>query len=195
MNFRKLGWIKRGSQKKSVFSVLKYPMSSSEIFKMAKKTNPKITFSDVTNIIREAERREIISCLTSDRWTGRVYYYSEYGRTLVRNAYEMEARKPNKDIDWDEYAKVIAGKNRRHVLNMFDSMKLQHVEGMTVSQIRRKLNVYYPISLNQTLSAVQSLIDTGLVSLKGFTKKRNAKLYGITPEGSRISEYLLTLSQ
>ena len=195
MNFRELGWIKRGKQKKSVFSAMKYPMLSSEIFKMAKKTNPKITFSDVTNIIRQAERREIVDCLTPDRRTGRVYFYSEYGRTIVRNAYEMEIRKPDKDIDWDEYAEVIAGKTRKHVLNVIESMKVQHAEGMTVAQIRRKLNAYYPISLNQTLSAVQSLVDTGLVRLKGFTKKRNAKLYGITPEGSRISGYLLSLSQ
>ena len=195
MKFRELGWIKRGKQKKSVYSSIKYPMSPAEIYKMAKRTNPKITFGDVTNIIREAEKIEILVCLTPNRRTGRIYFYNEYGRNLVNNAYEIGVRKPNKDIVWNEYAEVIAGRTRRHVLNMVDSMKMQFPEGMTISQIRRKVNPYYPISLNQTLSAVQSLVETGFIRLKGFTKKRNAKLYGITPEGSRTSDYLLRLSQ
>ena len=190
-----LMWIKRGKQKQSVFRVMIRPASPSELLRDSRRINPKITFGDVSNIIREAERKGIMECLTPDRLTGRIYFLTASGRSLVSYAYGLKIRKEKKDIDWNKYAVVIAGKVRKHILSVLEGPGAHHKAGMNLIQIRRKVNIIIPIHMNQTLASLRLLVRSGLVRLKSHSKKKGEKLYELTEEGKQISGYIRENSQ
>lgn len=190
-----LNWMKRGKQKQAIFQSIRYPMSPSEILKTAKKINPKITFGDVSNIIRQAERKGIIYCLTPIRLTGRIYFLTQEGRKEVNKAYDLKIKKEGTGIDWHRYADIAAGRTRRDILHALYGVRIQNGPSLTLAQIRRKVNKIYPITLNQTLDSMHSLMKNGTARISGYTKKRNSKQYELTDQGMRMAEYLEGFSQ
>ena len=133
-------WIKRGRQKQAIFRVIQNPMTPAEILGRSREINSKITFGDVTNIVRMGEKKGIVICLTPERLTGRIYFLTKYGRSLVNDTYGLKIRRERAGIDWGKYADIAAGKTRRHVLLALDHAGIQHKTGLTLAQIRRRVN-------------------------------------------------------
>ena len=167
------------------------PMMPSQLLREAKKLNRKISFGDLSNIIRECMERGIVECLTPRQLTGRIYYLTDYGRQLTWRAFALRIPPLDKEFNWNKYALVIAGKTRKLILKELFILKPYYENGITLAAIRKKLSRIYPITLSQTYSAMSYLLKARIVRIAGYAKLRNSKLYKLTPEGKRICEFIL----
>jgi DNA-binding HxlR family transcriptional regulator len=184
-------WLSWGSQKQAVIQAMDKPMMPSQILREAKKLNRKISFADLSNLMREFTERGITECLTPRQLTGRIYYLTDYGRQLARRVFALSIPPLDKEFNWNKYALVVAGKTRKLILKELFFLKACYENGITLAAIRKKLSNIYPITLSQTYSATSYLLKARLVRISGYAKLRNSKLYKLTPEGRRICEYML----
>ena len=184
-------WISRGNQKKAVLQAISKPMMPSQILREAKKLNRKISFADLSNLMREFAERGIVECLTPRQLTGRIYYFTDYGRQLAWCPFALRIPPLDKEFNWNKYALVVAGKTRKLILKELFFLKSYYENGITLAAIRKKLSRIYPITLSQTYSAMSYLLKARLVRIAGYAKLRNSKLYKLTPEGRRICKFML----
>jgi Fe2+ or Zn2+ uptake regulation protein len=166
-------WLKCGRQKSTVAQVLRGPMTPSEIWRAAQSVTPRIQLRDVWFILRQMERRKLITCFNPKERTGKVYYWSgmrPFGFSSV---------------NWQNYAYVVRAKVRRLVL-----LSLIHRPDQPASRIRRGLNERQPVSLNSVIRALRDLRSFKLIKISGEGDKRHQKLYRLTPSGRRIASLL-----
>ena len=167
------------------------PMMPSQLLREARKLNRKISFGDVSNIIRECMERGIVECITPRQLTGRIYYLTDYGRQLAWRVFALRIPLLDNAFNWNKYALVIAGKTRKLILKELFILKPYYENGITLAAIRKKLSRIYPITLSQTYSAMSYLLKARIVKITGYAKLRNSKLYKLTMEGKRICEFIL----
>lgn len=163
----------------------------SQLLLEAQKLNRKISFGDLSSIIRECMERGIVECLTPRQLTGRIYYLTNSGRQLAWRVFALRIPPLDKEFNWNKYALVVAGKTRKLILKEMFFLKSYYENGISLAVIRKKLSRIYPITLSQTYSAMSYLLKARLVRIAGYAKLRNSKLYKLTPSGIRICEYML----
>jgi len=184
-------WIHWGTQKQAVLQVITRPMTPTEIMRRARDINPRISFGDISTLIREFERRGILECLTPQQITGRIYFPTNYGRRLVWRIFAVKVPPVEDDISWYKYSRLEAGKTRKLVLKEIYNLKAFYPDGINLSSIRKRLNRTYPLTLSQTFCALKDILTDKLIRVAGYAKKRNSKLYKLTREGNRLCEYIL----
>ena len=183
-------WINWGSQKQAILRAMGKPMMPSRLLREARKLNRKISFGDLSSIIRECMGRGIVECLTPRQLTGRIYCLTDYGRQLVWRIFSLEIPPLDKEFNWNKYALVIAGKTRKLILKELFLLKPYYENGITLAAIRKRLSRIYPITLSQTYSAMSYLLKAKIVRISGYAKLRNSKLYKLTLEGKRICDFM-----
>lgn len=184
-------WMNWGSQKKAVLQVMTHPMTPTQLLHEARKVNRRISFGDLSGLIRECTQRDIVECLTPKQLTGRIYSLTDYGRQLVWRVFALRIPPLNKEFNWNKYALVVAGKTRKLVLKEMFLIKSYYENGITLAAIRKRLSRIYPITLSQTHNAMSYLLKARVVRVGGHAKLRNSKLYKLTPSGIKICEYML----
>ena len=89
MNLKLYSWIVRGSQRIITIKVMEGKQRPSDITRLAKKNNPKITLNTTSDTLREFVKMKIAKCLNEKAKTGRLYILTEQGcqikEELIKN--------------------------------------------------------------------------------------------------------------
>lgn len=165
-------WLKRGRQKAAVAQVLRRPMTSTEIWRAAQAVVPRIQLRDVWFILRQMERRQLLTCFNPKEATGKVYYWSTSATPV--------------GVNWRGYAFVVRAKVRRLVLH-----ELAQRSHQPAAQIRRRVNEHHSVSLNAVIRALHDLQTRRHITVSGEGDKRGQKVYRLTPSGRSIANQLL----
>lgn len=89
LNIKLYSWIVKGSQRIITVRVMEGKQRPSDICRLAKKLNPKITLNTTSDTLRDFVRMRIAKCLNEEARTGRLYVLTEQGKLikgeLIRN--------------------------------------------------------------------------------------------------------------
>lgn len=76
-------WIIRGKQRRAVLkAMIKSEMIPTEIFKEAKKINPKMSLNTTSDILKEFREKKIVICLNPKEKIGRLYRLTKLGKEV-----------------------------------------------------------------------------------------------------------------
>jgi hypothetical protein len=183
-------WLKRGKQRQAVALALRKPMTSKEIYVVARVHIPSLQLRDVWQLLREMQARGLVTCHNPRLVTGRLYELSARGRTAVAVAFGVEIPIPQANIDWRKYSWVVRAKVRRLTLLGLAELEARIGESQTATAVRKHLRTEHPVGLNPVARALKELLRLGLIREAGVTRKRCCKLYQLTSAGRRIVEQL-----
>lgn len=76
-------WVVRGKQRRAVLKAIKKEeMIPTEIYKEAKKINPKMSLNTTSDILKEFREKKIVVCLNPKTKIGRLYQLTKIGKKL-----------------------------------------------------------------------------------------------------------------
>lgn len=76
-------WVVRGKQRRAVLEAIKKEdMIPTEIYKEAKKINPKMSLNTTSDVLKEFRDRKIVVCLNPKEKMGRLYRLTQKGKTI-----------------------------------------------------------------------------------------------------------------
>ena len=181
----------RGKQRRAVARVLNHPLTVSQIWKQAREQAPKLQLRDVWFILRQLEERDLVQCFNPSLLNGKVFFWTERGRTVVEAALGKTVSPTIvENLNWNRYGKVARASVRRRVLEEISRPSLPEQRGKCVSEIRRQLLDKTPMELSRAIRAVKELSHLKLIRPAGYTPKPKRKLYELTPAGRRVVETL-----
>ena len=76
-------WVLRGSQRIITIKVMEGKQRPSDICRLAKKINNKITLNTTSDTLRDFVKIKIVKCLNEEAKTGRIYILTKQG-TLIK---------------------------------------------------------------------------------------------------------------
>ena len=82
LNINLYSWIIRGSQRINTVKVMEGTQKPSDITRLAKKLNNKITLNTTSDTLRDFVRVKIANCINEDAKTGRLYILTEQGKLI-----------------------------------------------------------------------------------------------------------------
>src|SRR2546426_596259 len=91
-------------------------MTATQICQAAQTLDPHLQLRDVWFIMRQFREHELAVCLNPRQSTGKLYFWSEFGRKAVVRAYGVAFEPLNAVVDWRRYARLMRAKVRRLVL-------------------------------------------------------------------------------
>ena len=177
-------WVKRGSQRRAIVMALTKPKTSKEILEDTKQVNPHILLQDIWFNMSQFKQRGLAFCLNPDAITGKLHFLTDFGRSIVEEAFGLKIEPFPVDIDWELYSFVVRATTRKAVLKELGTRFDKKEE--TTAEIRKNLKERHPIGLNPTIRALKELTQHGLVKCVGVTEKGGHKLYLLTEQGERI---------
>jgi predicted transcriptional regulator len=86
VDWKLYAWIKRGNRRKELLKILsnkKQPLTANEI-----KTELNISLSQVSFLLKELSKKELIVCLNPEDKIGRIYIISEEGKNICQQQKE-----------------------------------------------------------------------------------------------------------
>lgn len=185
-------WLKAGCQRQAVAQVLTKPMIPSEICAAAKQHAPRIQLRDVWLVLKQMESKSLVSCLTPDVVTGKLFYWTNLGRQIAGKMFSVAFSELLTDIDWNLYSWVIRGSSRKQILLELTKAELDKPEGLTPSEIKRRLRgSVYGISKNQILRALNELKQKRIVNSKPLFQCNGPKMYLI----SKTCRWMINFTQ
>ena len=81
-NIQLYSWIVKGNQRIITVQVTEGKLRPSDICRLAKKLNPKITLNTTSDTLRDFVRMKIAKCLNEEAKTGRIYVLTEQGKLI-----------------------------------------------------------------------------------------------------------------
>lgn len=184
------GWLKRGQQRAAVARALRKPMTGSEICVEARRWTPRIQLRDVWFLTRQLTWRGLVIPLNRHRNSGRLYAWTELGRSAVAKAFDLQIPPVPTEVNWRKYADVVRAKTRRIVLDGLGQTVARTRQGQTATGLRRHLREHHSIGLNPVLRSLHELEALGLVRVNPETLKEGRKQYEPTPCGWKILKQL-----
>ena len=181
-------WIKRGRQRRAVAMSLRRPMTGTEIWTASRMRAPRIQLRDVWFLLKQFREARLVECVNPNEVTGRIYRYTDLGRRIATEAFELPELPTAGDIDWDVYAMIARGSARKAVLCELGRDRLGPDQGLVPVRLRKKLLDRHPLSKNVVLRALRELRELGLIEIAGTIRKPEQKLYRITKEGLKIHQ-------
>jgi DNA-binding MarR family transcriptional regulator len=181
-------------QKKALLESLQKPMTGTELLAaMHAKKCKKTRLRDIWRLLKNMEARRLVYCLTPGEVTGRLYFFTEKGRKVVRQDFKIKVKPLPRLVNWKKYAQVVRAQVRKLVLVHVGTAPLgTSLEAKTVSTIRKELLRTHPMGLGATIRAMRELEQLKLIRCAGITRKRSCALYVPTVAGRRIIEQLKT---
>ena len=82
MNLKLYSWVVRGSQRIITIKVMESKQRPSDITRLTKKNNPKITLNTTSDTLRDFVEMKIAKCLNEEAKTGRLYILTEQGHQI-----------------------------------------------------------------------------------------------------------------
>jgi hypothetical protein len=181
--------LKRGRQKRVIVQVLRKPMTATEIVTAGRQINPHLQLRDLWFLMPQLQQRNLLTCLTPDELTGKLYCLTDFGRYVADIAFGILAEGAPEDIDWRKYAWVARGRIRRLVLLEVSCHRLGEEKAKTSSRVRKRLPC--PVSFNSTRQALGELRRARLIRCVALTSNGCQKLYRTAHQGERIAAQLL----
>jgi len=184
-------WLQRGrkknqhSQKMALAEALQKPMGGSELLSVMRSKWPAIQLRDISRLLRQFEERQLIYCLTPKEITGRLYFFTERGRKIVRKNLNISVKPLPRLVNWEKYAQVVRGQTRKAVMLAME-MQWQWKSEKTITAVRKLLIGKHALSLGATIRAMRELEELRLIKRVGVTQKRGRPLYQATLAGKRI---------
>lgn len=180
----------KADQKTALLETLQKPMTGTDLLAAMCRKCPRVQLRDIWRLLKNLERREWVYCLTPDEVTGRLYFFTEKGRRVMRRDFNTQVKPLPPLVNWKKYAWVTRGQARKAVLlatGWFPPSQ-EKPEPKTISQIRKQLIQIHPLGLGGAIRAMHELADMKLVQRVGVTRKRGNALYLPTLAGRRIIE-------
>jgi len=184
-----LQWVRRGRQKRAVAQMLRRPMTASEICRFVQPLDPHLQLRDVWFLMRQFIGRGLVRCLNPDRFTGKVYAWSEYGQRVAAVGFNLAIAPCLEGVDWQRYALVVRARLRK--LLLLELLRPLAAKWRTASALRKRLLDKHPVGLNSTLRALKELEHLGLVRSAALRSDPRHKAYQATFRGRRIGEQML----
>jgi len=178
-------WLLNGRQRQAVAQVLRQPLTVAQIWQLARELTPKIQLRDASRILRQLAQRGLLQCLNPSLPTGRVYYWTEAGRVSAMTALNISVDPLPARANWNSVGQVTRAQARRSVL---EEIGRAAPPGCSLSEVRRQLRDKYPMELCRAIRAAREL--TGLKLIRSKSKRKQCKLYELTPAGRRVVELL-----
>ena len=88
LNFKLYSWIIKGSQRIITVKVMEGKQRPSDICRLAKKLNPKITLNTTSDTLRDFVRMGLAKCLNEEAKTGRIYALTKQGNLIKEELIE-----------------------------------------------------------------------------------------------------------
>jgi len=177
-------WLLRGSQKSALSRSLIRPMTPIEILYTARQHAPRIQLRDVSNILKQAEKRNLIKCITPEEITGRVYFWkSEQVRRIAARILRVRIRPVTRGISWKAYSFVARGSVRKILLHHMARFTPKRA---TAGNIRKKLCEKHAIGLNAVRRALRELVIHQLVEVT--VSHDGTNLYKVTKKGLILAQ-------
>lgn len=170
----------RGKQRKAVYAALKHPANGRQILESAKKVAPSMTYQDLRHILRDFQKKGLVTCLNPECQTGRFYALATFEGNLSQTSNQTYL-----------CAKVGRAKTRLAVLKEVAKERFFESHPLTATTIKKLMRESYPLGLNHVLVALKFLEEHSLVETAGHTDKRELKIYRITDLGKSILGQLL----
>lgn len=183
-------WIKRGKQRRAVTMSLRKPMTGSEIWAEARVRAPRIELRDVWFLLRQMRDARLVECVNPGEVTGRLYRYTDLGREIVYQAFDIARAPPAGNIDWNTYARITRGKARKAVFCELGRDRLGPDTGLVPVRLRKNLLERKPLSKNVVLRVLCDLRAMGLVEVSGTTRKPVQKIYRLSNYGRKIHKLI-----
>lgn len=181
----------RGRQKRAILPVLVHPLTETQICQAAQSSDPHILLRDVWYVLRQMQKRSLVQCLNPGQVTGRLYCLTDFGRKVVRAAFNLKVPPLSTEVPWKKYSLVVRAKTRRMVVLELGEFASLYPGEATAAQLRKHLNQRYPIGLNPIMRTLKELVNLGIVERIGVTRLRQRNIYRLTKIGERIREQLL----
>ena len=96
-------WIKRGCQKRFLTLSIRKPLASSEIETEARALKSRIRIRDIWFLMKQFEDRNLVFCINRQERTGKLYFWTDYGRKIVSEAIGRVIDPIPDDIEWNSY--------------------------------------------------------------------------------------------
>jgi hypothetical protein len=177
-------WLKRGRQRSAVARVLRKPLTTSEICRIARHHNLHIQLRDVWHVMNELREHGLATCLNPRYVTGKLYALTGRGKIAVEKAFGIKVEPLVQSVDWGIYAQVVRAKIRKVVL--LELAQMPDGVAKTASNLRKRLRSKYPIGLNPTIRALKELTKLGLVQPCPAFAGGGRRSYAVTARGRSI---------
>ena len=179
-------WIKRGSQRSAVARVLRKPMIGTEICAAARRLTPCIQLRDVTFHLKQMRHRRLVYCLNPRQVTGKLYFFTDAGRRLMRSTFGLRIVPEDLAVDYSKYSFVIRASIRKAIVREMDLLERRNPHGIRISRLRKALNERSPIGVNPVSHAVQDLIKAGVLKSLPMNKTRTRHAFRLAYPGRKI---------
>jgi len=179
-------WIKRGQQRIAVARVLRKPMIGSEICAAARRLTPRIQLRDVTFHLKQMRQRRLVYCLNPRQVTGKLYFFTDAGRRLMRSAFGLRIVPEDLAVDYSKYSFVIRASIRKAIIREMDLLERRNPHGIRISRLRKALNERHPIGVNPVSHAVRDLIKAGVLKSLPVNKTRTRHAFRLAYPGRKI---------
>ena len=181
-------WLTRGKQRHAAAISFTAMRSGAELLSLAKTHASKITARDLRAILREFEARGLIHCINPQDTCGRLFCPTPQGARLFEQLSGKAVVLPPDDLDFGLLAFLARGRVRRAVFLLLASEPLGKPKPRAASTLKRALRGHCPVTLNQTIRALNELQRAGLIQ----TVETGSRLhsYGLTQSGIRTAEFL-----
>lgn len=168
------GIVLRGKQRRAVYDALSEPRCVKDVLLLARQTAPRITYQDARHILRNLERKRLVRCLNPDALTGRVYCQRHISQNI-----------PTKDMAL--ISAVLRAKARRAVFVVLALYVPFGRTTLSATEIKKLLRQFHPLTLNNTLVALEWLVSHRLLKTERSDGKRTPQLYSLSANGQRIA--------
>jgi hypothetical protein len=122
--------------------------------------------------------------------TGRFYYWTDIGLSVVYQAFGVPLPPVNRSAAWETFAWVARGKVRRLVLLEVARDRLGQSQPKTASMIRRNLRDEHTLGLSATLRGLKELEEVGLIEGR-LAEERGHRCYEATVTGLQMVKWLM----
>ena len=179
---RLIKWIKLGCQRRAIARALTEPMTPKEMCKVVHPFDVCITERDIWWLMKQFKQQGLIECLTPKELTCKIYFLTDLGRQVVKEAFGIEVKPLPKGIDWGKYSWVARGRARKAVLLKLGESAPE--QGWTAARLRKALLDRYPIGMNPIGRVLKQLVQYGLAEYAESANSR--KVYELTEQGKAI---------
>jgi Fe2+ or Zn2+ uptake regulation protein len=169
----------RGKQRLAVYKALSKPATARRILSLTRQSAPSMSYQDLRHILRDFQKKEIVTCLNPDCQTGRIYRTNS-GATETAIGSDLI----------NICSRIDRAKSRMAVLGEVARKRYSETAPLTATQIKKLLREHYSMGLNHVLAALKFLEQHALVEVAGFTEKRELKIYRITGKGQAVLNHL-----
>jgi len=182
-----LKWVSRG-RPCVIARVLLKPMTAGEIWREARRFNPRIQLRDVCSLLRRFMEKGLVYCLAYERAKGSIFFWTEIGREIMSLS-GVSGHVPA-NVDWNAYSFVARAKIRRLIVREL-SRPYQRQMGVTAEEIRQAINGPQAFWLFSITRALKGLETHGIVECAGRTEIGRRKIYCLTDKGNWIAQQWL----